>query len=285
MEKTNFDSARIRNWKKQPLEPSFQRTIEHIEIYGCDVTHVKGDDVAPAFSYTVGVFDLTGQPEIIQVGLKMETAHYALNETVMRLRTGLLEMNQRESEIVGQVDCIFRPAEERWMQRLMYRAQWYYRDQPFPALQCVYPDLENRFPWEEGFDVRWRRRQALLFEGAAWTDVEEDLWAANDPDGPKTDWKWPDPPDTMAYVREAIAENLEPVTDVYHDADDGAGQFHGVRRDGKPKLLCLHHLVDRDATIDELADLPRGWRAWRDAVGERWTREPNVPEAEDPDES
>jgi len=35
---------------------------------------------------------------------------------------------------------------------------------------------------------------------------------------------------------------------------------------------CFHHPIDRDPSITELADLPLGWYAERDAVGEPWTR-------------
>ena len=148
----------------------------------------------------------TGKPEFIQVGLKYETAHFALNEAAERSRAGLLKVNHREADIIGNVNCIFRPVEERWTQRLMYRAQWFYEEQPFPALQCIYPDLENRFPWEQGFDASWRQRQALLFAGVEWTDAEWDLWIANDRTTTLGSWKWPDPPHTMACVRSAVAK-------------------------------------------------------------------------------
>jgi hypothetical protein len=240
---------------------------------------VEGDDIALGFSYTVGVYETTGQPEIIEVGLRKDTAHYALNEAARRMRAGVLKINRREAEIIDKVACIFRPTEERWIQQLMYRAQWFYNDLPFPAMQCIYPDLENRFPWEEGFDSAWRPRQALLFDGVEWTGVERDLWAANDPNSSLSKWKWPDPPDTGAYVRESIAHQNEPVLTVYHD-HDGDWQFHGEADDGGV-LLCLHHLVDRDNTLNDLADLPCGWCAWRDSVGAPWQRETFKPSDDD----
>jgi len=45
-------------------------------------------------------------------------------------------------------------------------------------------------------------------------------------------------------------------------------------------MICLHHIVDRDPTIKELADLPTGWCAWRDNVGDPWNRQPKEPEPE-----
>jgi len=36
----------------------------------------------------------------------------------------------------------------------------------------------------------------------------------------------------------------------------------------------LNHIVDRQAEAHELADLPIGWGAARDSVGDRWRRFP-----------
>jgi hypothetical protein len=266
-------TERLKFWeaRRDKLESTFQSTLDNIEKHGWEVMSVKGDDIAPGFSYTVGVYEATGQPEIIEVGLRKETAHYALNEAARRMRAGELKNNRREAEIIGKVDCIFRPVENRWIQQLMYRAQWFYNDLPFPAVQCIYPDLENRFPWEEGFDSSWRSRQALLFDGVEWTRGEEDLWAANDPNSSLSKWQWPIPPHTRAFVRESIANQKEPVLTVYHD-HNGDWEFHGATSD-KVTLLCVHHLVDRDKTLNELVGLPVGWCAWRESMGAPWQRE------------
>ena len=63
----------------------------------------------------------------------------------------------------------------------MGHAVWFYGEDNFPAVQCIYPDLENRFPWEPNFDASWRERQALLFASALSSRVEMDFWSANDP--------------------------------------------------------------------------------------------------------
>ena len=139
------------------------------------------------------------------------------------------------------------------------------------------PIWRNRFPWEQGFDASWRQRQALLFAGVEWTDAEWDLWIANDRTTTLGSWKWPDPTHTMAFVRSAVAKNAEPVVDVYHDKEDGAWQFHGKTMEGERSLICLRHVVDHDASLNEIADLPLGWRAWRESIDAPWVRELHTP--------
>ena len=38
-----------------------------------------------------------------------------------------------------------------------------YKGQNYPALQCIWPDKSNRFPWEPDFNPNWLWAQPLLF--------------------------------------------------------------------------------------------------------------------------
>jgi hypothetical protein len=40
----------------------------------------------------------------------------------------------------------------------------FYARQSFPVLQVVWPDEASRFPWQPGFDERFRAKPPLLFE-------------------------------------------------------------------------------------------------------------------------
>jgi len=58
-------------------------------------------------------------------------------------------------------------------------AIWYYGGTDFPVLQAVYPDLENRFPEDEGFDKAFE--QPLMQPDVPMTRVGIDFWASADP--------------------------------------------------------------------------------------------------------
>jgi hypothetical protein len=63
---------------------------------------------------------------------------------------------------------------------------------------------------------------------------------------------------------------------VHYDADDGMWQFLDGRDDPDPAdgvVVCLECVFGLDPSVGDLADLPRGWRAWRDAPGQPWQRE------------
>jgi hypothetical protein len=154
-------------------------------------------------------------------------------------------------------------------------AVWFYGTDAIPVLQCVYPDLENRFPWDTNAPASWRKRQPLLFANRLPATVEDDFWAANDPTSSLHRWRASLPPHTGVYTTKRIVQGEEPVTHVFHDSNDGAWQFHGPTesKDEDCILACLHHVVDRDPSVESLFDLPPGWNAHRDGPAAAWVRE------------
>ena len=89
-----------------------------------------------------------------------------------------------------------------------------------------------------------------------------------------------DPPNTATFTNSCIVNGLHPIRLVTHDAEDGAWQFlcgdPGEASD--VRVVGLGSIIQLDASIGELADLPLGWRAWRSAHGEpwRWAKNPRL---------
>ena len=272
----NFETTRTRKFRASELCQTDDKTISAIEEFGCSVVHVTVDH-GFGWSYTIGVFDTCGEPEIITVGLPPETAQAALNEAAKLLRTGTDLGQGRHHDLIGNVDCEFRPVDEKWIRQFMNWAVWYYGGTDFPTLQAVYPDLENRFPEDEEFDKRFE--QPLMQAAAPMTGVENDFWASNDPKSSLFRWKFSDPPHTGVYLSKTVDDGTEPVTFVSHDAEDGAWQFLGDSMiDSGGVVVCFHHPIDRDPALAELAELPLGWYAERDKVGEPWVRKKRTPD-------
>jgi hypothetical protein len=86
------------------------------------------------------------------------------------------------------------------------------------------------------------------------------------------------PPDDVAITTRQVMQEGWPILLVTHDADDGAWQFlngHGDTDDTESAMLIgAARILSVDPTIAELADLPLGWRAWRETTEAPWKREP-----------
>lgn len=92
-------------------------------------------------------------------------------------------------------------------------------------------------------------------------------------------WRFYDEPNTACFTTEHVLSG-SPILRVYHDYD-GDWQFHGdssqSANDEDAKLVCLSEIVGSDSSLEELHDLPYGWRAERTSEHSQWTREKNHP--------
>jgi len=89
------------------------------------------------------------------------------------------------------------------------------------------------------------------------------------------DWPFEDPPNTAALTTSDVLEGSAPILHVTHDADDGGWQFlPGRAVNTSEGVVGLGRICGWDRSLLELADLPEGWRAWRERVGAEWQRRP-----------
>jgi len=274
MNEAKYSTPWLQHWLEKSHEPSFQSTLDNIEGFGWEAMLVNGKEQSTSFACSVGLYDTMGFPELITVGLPVKVAHAALGFAVDAMKAGHDLTKGRYREIVGEVEVEFRPVAQRWFRHVMCRTDWYYGydKKQIPTLQLIYPDIENRFQWEEGFNRYFR--QPMLAPDAKDGPTERDFWAANDPESSLFNWRFPDSPQTGVFLSKTVHEKEEPITYVSHDAEDGAWQFLGPKMSdgGKPVISCFHHPVDDDHSLEQLADLPLGWYATRDKPGEPWQR-------------
>ncbi len=100
------------------------------------------------------------------------------------------------------------------------------------------------------------------------------LWRRKE--GTGENWRFGDLPNLAVITTRSIVHDGAWVAQVSHDADDGGWQFHD-NEPGDPTVqdatvVALRSMVSRDGTLNDLADLPKGWRAWRDDPAAPWQR-------------
>jgi hypothetical protein len=86
-------------------------------------------------------------------------------------------------------------------------------------------------------------------------------------------------PDGLVITTRQVMEDGWSILLVIHDAEDPKGwQFlngHGDAEDSRDGVIVhIERVIERDPSITQLADLPEGWRAWRDTEDDSWAREP-----------
>ena len=94
-----------------------------------------------------------------------------------------------------------------------------------------------------------------------------------------SDWRFANSPDTVVVTLERILRGDSSLVLVTHDAEGGGWQFldgeHVFEEDGA--IVLLGEMVQFDPSLLELADLPAGWCAWREAPDRPWQRAQGEP--------
>jgi hypothetical protein len=84
--------------------------------------------------------------------------------------------------------------------------------------------------------------------------------------------------DALAITTRQVMREDWTILLVKHDADDGAWQFvngHGdTEHTESAMVVAASEVAALDPSVAELADLPEGWRAWREAADQPWRLEP-----------
>ena len=178
-----YITERTKMWRMRELSPFFLKTIDDVEESGCRVVSVAAKNPALSWTYTVSIYDTCCKPELVTVGLPSEVAYFAFNEAVRRMQRGIDLTKGRHDDIIGDVDVEFHPAAPSWVHHIMLNTSWFYEEVDVPVLQLIFPDFENRFPDQPGFDIKFA--QPLLSQDIKFGSLEYEFWKSNTgPDDP-----------------------------------------------------------------------------------------------------
>lgn len=230
-----------------------QRTLSDIEKFGLSVILIQATDYLPSFAYSIGLWQKFGHPEIICFGLSIETLHGLINDAAEMVKNGgTIEANKKYDDFFESGSAEFVKVDSRNLPDYFGTAIDFYDSSDFPALQLVWTDRDNRFPWDEGFEKEYLYKQPLLDRNAEFKFREADNL------GIFTTRQW--------------LEEQKPIVHVAHD-EDGDWQFlTGDQMPEDIKIVALKELVLRDFTLNQIFDLEYGEEAKRDFVGGEWTR-------------
>jgi hypothetical protein len=141
--------------------------IANIERYGWHVVIVPEDEDGYGFAYTAGLTYSYGHAEVIVFGLPEDVMHAVLNDIGDRAKSGKpCEANTYVDGLLEGYDCGFVIVHKTQYREYLGQCRWLYGGNEFNALQCVWPDRNGQFPWDDNFPDELKARQPNL--GAAF---------------------------------------------------------------------------------------------------------------------
>jgi hypothetical protein len=239
----------------KPADEHDRKLLADVKRHGWHVLGVEQDGDGPGFAYSVGLYRSFGHPEVIVFGLPVPVLHRIINAVGEAVRSGERFGHLDESgDVLDGYNVAFRTVERRHYADYLGYARWFYRGDDFPALECVWPDAQHRYPWHPELPAALAQRQPVLSDD--------------------TSWPFHEGRNRAAFTTKPVLRDGHPILLVTHD-QDGDWQFlcgtTNRPRDGQ--LVSLGCIFERDHTLAEVADLPEGWRAYRRAKGATWQRE------------
>lgn len=140
------------------------KALADIEQFGLHVISVMEDAEHPPFTYSIGIEQSLGMPELIVIGLKSGVACSAINECYRQMKEeGAIAPGARVADLLGGgFECLIGEASSEKVRYYMHWASWLYKGQPFRAYQIIWPSTAGIFPWEAGASDWLIARQPLL---------------------------------------------------------------------------------------------------------------------------
>jgi hypothetical protein len=141
-----------------------EKTLADIKAYGLAVFHILGEEDLPPFTYSVGIEQSLGLPELIVIGLKAEVGHAVINECYRQMKEGaVIAPGARVAGLLGGgFECEIGTVLPSYYEEYMGRALWLYKGENFRTYQIVFPNTAGVFPWEPEANEWFKNFQPLL---------------------------------------------------------------------------------------------------------------------------
>ncbi len=223
-----------------------------IEKFGWTVILLEATDYLPSFAYTVGLWKNYNHPEIISFGLTANTLHLILNDAGEIAKAGqTIEVGKKYDDFFENSETQFLNVDTRNISDYFGQAINYYKTTDFPAIQLIWTDRNNKFPWDTDYEEEFEYRQPLLDRNA--------------------DFKFREAKNLVVFTTRQWLELGKPILRVVHD-NDGDWQFlTGDQILEDARIVALEQMTIKDKTLNEVFNLDYREAADREYIGGQWT--------------
>ena len=234
------------------------QTSINIEKFGLQVIMVKATPYLPSFAYSIGLWETYKHAEIICFGLSIELMHALINDVAEIIKKGEeINIQKTYTNIFEGSHAEFLKVEQENIGDYFTVTMRYYGHDQFPALQLVWTDRNNKFPWKSDYEEEFMYRQPLLDRNSTF--------------------KFREAKNLGIFTTRQWLELRQPILRVVHD-HDGDWQFlTGDQLPDDIRLVCIEHIVQDDLTLNEVFNLDYGESAERLFVGDKWVRTKEEP--------
>lgn len=140
------------------------RVAADVREYGCHVLSVfDPEEKQPTFSYSIGIQESAGVPEMIVLGLRPALGHSLVNAYCRRVRAGeRFERGRRYAGFLDGFEVYFEPVPARRAAEYLLGCERYYAGRPYSTVQLIYPSTAGAWPWRKRASAWFVANQPML---------------------------------------------------------------------------------------------------------------------------
>lgn len=118
----------------------------------------------PGFTYTTGFEESYLHPEIIIVGLPDDVCHTFLGAMAEQIKKGVHFKTDTVYDDLANLPVTFVEVSKKNRDKYLCQTGYYYEDKgiDFTALQLIWSDTLGVFPYEAGFEDKFKAMQPML---------------------------------------------------------------------------------------------------------------------------
>jgi hypothetical protein len=226
----------------------------NIEKHGLQVIMIEESDYLPSFAYSIGLWQKYNHPEIICFGLSTSLLHTIINKAAEIVKTdeSIAPETNYFDRIFDNRKAEFLKVDPQNIDDYFGAAINFYNTNIFPAIQLVWTDRNDKFPWEENFENEFLHKQPLLDRN--------------------TDFKFREAKNLGAFTTKQWLHEQKPILYVIHD-NDGDWLFLTEEHAQEDIIIvALEQLILKDKTLNKVFNLEYGEEAERKFIGGKWER-------------
>lgn len=137
--------------------------LSNIATFGWHCVNIIEDDGQPPWSFTIGLYESYGFPELIIIGRSRATSY-----EILKTLADDIELNDPPNltdpggHVLLGMKCHFVEVLPRYLSDYVGFSLWYYRRRTFPLYQIVWPNRNGAYPWDESAPRAFKEWQPLL---------------------------------------------------------------------------------------------------------------------------
>lgn len=137
---------------KEQKKIYFETVDANIVAFGFHVTNVMEDAETTPFGYSTGIYKNLRIPELFISGLPPGLTQEIITAYAKKYQFNAVPINQKIDDLIGRFPVYLISVKNENLSEYVLSSIRYYADIEYKYLQLIFPDLDGRFPGEEGYN-------------------------------------------------------------------------------------------------------------------------------------